>query len=31
MEMMVHSKNSVSTKVGKEIVPFQQGFPTSGV
>jgi len=28
MEIVVHSKNSVSTKVSKEIVPFQQEFPT---
>jgi len=26
---MVHSKNSVSTKVSKEIIPFQQECPTS--
>jgi len=28
MESKVHSKKSVSTKVLKEIVPFQQEFPT---
>jgi len=28
MEIVVHSKKSVSTKVSKEIVPFQQEFPT---
>jgi len=27
MEIMVHRKKSVSTKVSKEIVPFQQEFP----
>jgi len=27
MEIMVHSKKSVATKVSKEIVPFQQEFP----
>jgi len=27
MEIVVHSKKSVSTKVSKEIVPFQQEFP----
>jgi len=26
MEIMVHSKKSVSTKVSKEIEPFQQEF-----
>ena len=28
MEIVVHNKNSVSTKVSKEIVPFQKEFPT---
>ena len=28
MEIVVHSKKSVSTKVSKEIVPFQQELPT---
>jgi len=28
MEIVVHSNKSVSTKVSKEIVPFQQEFPT---
>jgi len=27
MEIMVQSKKSVSTKVSKEIAPFQQEFP----
>jgi len=27
MEVVVHSKKSVSTKVSKEIAPFQQKFP----
>jgi len=27
MEIVVHSKKSVSTKVPKEIVSFQQEFP----
>jgi len=27
MEIMVHSKKSVSTKVPTEIVPFQQEYP----
>jgi len=27
MQIVVHSKKSVSTKVSKEIVPFQQEFP----
>jgi len=27
MEIVEHSKKSVSTKVSKEIVPFQQEFP----
>jgi len=27
MEIVVHSKKSVSTKVSKEIVPFQQEIP----
>jgi len=27
MEIVVHSKKYVSTKVSKEIVPFQQEFP----
>jgi len=27
MEIMVHSKKSVSTKISKEIVTFQQEFP----
>jgi len=27
MESVVHSKKYVSTKVSKEIVPFQQEFP----
>jgi len=26
MEIMAHSKKSVSTKVSKEIVPFKQEF-----
>jgi len=29
MEIVVHSKKSVSTKVSKEIAPFQQEFPIS--
>jgi len=28
MEIVVHSKKSVSTKVSNDIVPFQQEFPT---
>jgi len=28
MEIVVHSKKSVSAKVLQEIVPFQQEFPT---
>ena len=28
MEVVVHSKKSVSTKVSNKIVPFQQEFPT---
>jgi len=28
MEIVVHSKKSVSIKVSKEIVPFEQEFPT---
>jgi len=28
MEIVVHSKKSVSTKVSEEIVPFEQEFPT---
>jgi len=28
MEIVVHSKKSVSAEVSKEIVPFQQEFPT---
>jgi len=27
MEIVVHSKKSVSTKASKEIAPFQQEFP----
>jgi len=27
MEIVVHSKKPVSTKVSKEIVAFQQAFP----
>jgi len=27
MEIVVHSKKSVSTKVSKGIAPFQQEFP----
>jgi len=28
MEIVEHSKKSVSIKVSKEIVPFEQEFPT---
>jgi len=28
METVVHSKKSASTKLSKEVVPFQQEFPT---
>jgi len=28
MEIVVHSNKYVSTKVSKEILPFQQEFPT---
>jgi len=27
MDIVVHSKKSVSTKASKEIVPFEQEFP----
>jgi len=27
MEIVVHSRKSVSTKISKEIAPFQQEFP----
>jgi len=27
MEIVIHNKNSVSTNVSKEIVPFQQECP----